>query len=415
MNRLILVGNGFDLAHGLKTSYKDFIFWYLDSCFVGAGIYANGGFYEDELVHISVLEYYKLMDLREKAKNTGISRYLYDGGLLNIYLNFGFYDDLDTINSVKEQYDAVSKIISHEVIFKCSFFKKLIYSCLDCGWVDIEQEYFDALKKHNDSDHSHDLDYIRTINKNFEFLKGKLEEYLLIEEEQGIEVIPELIEAMRSDFSISDFDTAFNREDVKRARNTIHENETLKRHKLYLLNFNYTNTLRKYYKEIAHSEKDDYEVPIELMNEYYANRFHSFSINHIHGELKNPINPIIFGFGDEHDKEYLQFEEQKNNSLFEHVKSYHYLKTSNYRNLMRFLNLDHYQVFIIGHSCGLSDRTMFKEIFDHDNCKSVRIFHYNDFFDKSINLSRHFSDKGRMRKLVVEFNPSDAINQTKKN
>ena len=29
MNKLILVGNGFDLAHGLPTSYKDFIddFW----------------------------------------------------------------------------------------------------------------------------------------------------------------------------------------------------------------------------------------------------------------------------------------------------------------------------------------------------------------------------------------------------
>lgn len=25
MNRLVLVGNGFDLAHGLKTSYRDFI------------------------------------------------------------------------------------------------------------------------------------------------------------------------------------------------------------------------------------------------------------------------------------------------------------------------------------------------------------------------------------------------------
>lgn len=33
MNRLILLDNGFDLAHGLKTSYKDFIFWYLDECF----------------------------------------------------------------------------------------------------------------------------------------------------------------------------------------------------------------------------------------------------------------------------------------------------------------------------------------------------------------------------------------------
>ena len=25
MNRIILVGNGFDLAHGLKSSYKDFV------------------------------------------------------------------------------------------------------------------------------------------------------------------------------------------------------------------------------------------------------------------------------------------------------------------------------------------------------------------------------------------------------
>ena len=30
MNKLIIVGNGFDLAHGLKTSYKDFTEWYLE-------------------------------------------------------------------------------------------------------------------------------------------------------------------------------------------------------------------------------------------------------------------------------------------------------------------------------------------------------------------------------------------------
>lgn len=28
MNRIILIGNGFDLAHGLKTSYAHFIDWY---------------------------------------------------------------------------------------------------------------------------------------------------------------------------------------------------------------------------------------------------------------------------------------------------------------------------------------------------------------------------------------------------
>ena len=31
MNRLILIGNGFDLAHGLKTSYNDFINWYWEA------------------------------------------------------------------------------------------------------------------------------------------------------------------------------------------------------------------------------------------------------------------------------------------------------------------------------------------------------------------------------------------------
>ena len=30
MNRLVLIGNGFDLAHKLPTSYKDFINWYWD-------------------------------------------------------------------------------------------------------------------------------------------------------------------------------------------------------------------------------------------------------------------------------------------------------------------------------------------------------------------------------------------------
>ena len=30
MNRIVLIGNGFDLAHGLKTKYEHFIKWYWD-------------------------------------------------------------------------------------------------------------------------------------------------------------------------------------------------------------------------------------------------------------------------------------------------------------------------------------------------------------------------------------------------
>lgn len=30
MNRLLIIGNGFDLAHSFKTKYEDFIDWYLN-------------------------------------------------------------------------------------------------------------------------------------------------------------------------------------------------------------------------------------------------------------------------------------------------------------------------------------------------------------------------------------------------
>ena len=36
MKALYIIGNGFDLAHGLKTSYNDFILDYLKKAFVGA-------------------------------------------------------------------------------------------------------------------------------------------------------------------------------------------------------------------------------------------------------------------------------------------------------------------------------------------------------------------------------------------
>ena len=41
MNRLVLIGNGFDLAHGLKTRYEDFINWYNTN--VSLGIRLNCG------------------------------------------------------------------------------------------------------------------------------------------------------------------------------------------------------------------------------------------------------------------------------------------------------------------------------------------------------------------------------------
>lgn len=54
MNRLILIGNGFDLAHGLKTSFKDFIHSYLIEC---VNTFQQKNSYKDELIEISAKYY----------------------------------------------------------------------------------------------------------------------------------------------------------------------------------------------------------------------------------------------------------------------------------------------------------------------------------------------------------------------
>lgn len=403
MNRLILIGNGFDLAHGLKTSYKDFIFWYLDECFNEAGIFTNGHFYEDDFLKVEVLDYYRILNLKEKIKihNNSLSTFLYRERLLNKYLTV-FDKGVGFRGEVLEGFEDVINLVAHNVEFKSIFFENLVNTCLDCGWVDIEQSYFDQLTELGGNNRNYkdfNSDEVKSLNNEFTYLKLKLEEYLTIQDNW--------FKLNSKNTPLKDFIVNFKMNDISHVitseiieGNLTDFSQDIYNQTVYALNFNYTSTFNPYLQQIRESEK-----------------FHLVEENHIHGKLNNPNNPIIFGFGDEHNKEYLQFEEQSNNDVFEHVKSYHYLKTAYYINLIRFLNQGNFRVYILGHSCGLSDRTMFKEIFDHENCKSVRIFHYtnsegkNDFFDKTINLGRHFTDKGRMRKLIVNFNEADAIPQ----
>ena len=80
MNRIILVGNGFDLAHGLKSSYKDFV---LDLIL--------------QKIKIAVREGVKN---NFKTKSTG---YYYDDILLSIFIqNFSNIDEyLSSILKIK--------------------------------------------------------------------------------------------------------------------------------------------------------------------------------------------------------------------------------------------------------------------------------------------------------------------------
>lgn len=112
-------------------------------------------------------------------------------------------------------------------------------------------------------------------------------------------------------------------------------------------------------------------------------------------------------------------EKQEGQGFLEHIKSLWYLRTNNYHNLLRFIELDFYQVQIFGHSCGRSDRTLLNMIFEDDNCNSIDI-HYrrktddsDNFNDTAEEISRQFTDKKKLRKRVLPKNPNNVIPQFK--
>lgn len=129
-------------------------------------------------------------------------------------------------------------------------------------------------------------------------------------------------------------------------------------------------------------------------------------VNHIHGILSDPQN-MIFGYGDELDDDYKDLLKQVDNSYLKNIKSIKYLETNNYRNLLKFVESAPYQIFIMGHSCGNSDRTLLNTLFEHKNCVSIKPFYYrkedgsDNYLEIVQNICRNFTDMKLMRDRVV--------------
>ncbi|MCH7525103.1 MAG: hypothetical protein IIC74_08855, partial [Bacteroidetes bacterium] len=170
------------------------------------------------------------------------------------------------------------------------------------------------------------------------------------------------------------------------------------------LNFNYTFTELLYEdpKRFYNLLEEKYTIP---------------KFNHIHGTTNIlDKNPIIFGFGDEIDKDYKSIEELNDNRYLENIKSINYLESDNYKKLLEFINSGNFQIFILGHSCGISDRTLLNTIFEHDNCSPIKLFfrqkvnEVDNYSDIIRNISRNFNDKAKMRDRVVNKTYCEQLN-----
>jgi hypothetical protein len=355
MNRIILIGNGFDLAHGLKTSYRDFIDDYWDrksELFIKN--YKEGKLnfttrsncplfdYKDNDITITHLKYIPDLLFPDEAKIKGYER-------------FKFL----TMRIPAEQNRTFS--------FNNTFLEQITDKKHFNHWVDVEEEYYIALRYCLERKINYDIDQ---LNNGFLTIKKALEDYLKREVKNLNVKFLELSKKMYEPPPLEEI------RNVQNAGNLV---------SVLFLNFNYTNTERLYIKD---NNKD--------------------MIIHIHGELENPENPIIFGYGDEIDDSYKHIERKNDNKYLENIKSIKYLETKNYKNLLTFTDSNKYQVFVMGHSCGISDRTLLNMLFENRNCFSIKIFYHinydgtDNFSDVARNLSRNFIDKPLFRKIVVD-------------
>lgn len=371
-NKLILIGNGFDLALGLKTSYKDFLFWLLKSEVLKAlenfpQIVTNKDYtvYSDFYKEYEYIKYYgftsnPLFDVLVKNRHTIIPDSVIKCKDLETLQDTLKYFDIDIVPKNKQ-----------------SLFQKIL-ELSEVNWIDIEATYFDLVKESLSS--KHNTTNIDKLNEDLEHISERLKEYL-----RDLEIDLKMSDA---DNYVSQFYDFIAKKDIIEKQ----QSDINPKH-IYFLNFNYTESLN-------------------IILEQSGLKHNDITINQIHSSAFSD-KPIIFGFGDEMDEVYKKIEELNDNTYFRFIKSFQYFKSDKYRELLRFLNSSNYQVCIYGHSCGLSDRIMLNEIFEHKNCKSIKIYFYDekDYTTKTMNISRHFNSNKEMREKIVNFNSLNFIPQ----
>ena len=399
------------MAHGLKTSYKDFIEWYLDEW---------GKRLRDGKNNLEEDRFYSF-----KLRNgLGVPSW-------NLAWSFRVEENPKQpwsnkeILSIAKQQEALCTFKS-----KSDFFEKICNHLQTKNWVDIEDIFYVFLKK----------SFVpKLINGDLDFIQEKLIDYLNYLEKPSINpIIKKQIMApiSKNEIAVVSMDRW---EEMMKERLKYDDIEWKN-----LIDGYYTDSgsLRSAESSIEHFKSefatdilsgifDDvmekacpaFRLPDNIMiidfnytntTGLYIPKADKFKINHIHGSLSNPES-VIFGYGDERDDEYEKLMKKNDNEYLRHIKSFRYLDASNYRRMLAFIESAPYQLCIMGHSCGMSDRTLLSTLFGHQNCVSIKPYYHlkkngtDNYRDLVCNIARNFSDPSMMRARVVGKDKCEAL------
>ncbi len=327
MNRIVIIGNGFDLAHGLKTSYEDFIKWYFNEYLPEEYskwrnvTYIASPYYTDELVQLNILTIPNYQKKKNEIHYTNVLRG-------RQYETFTIYDWV--LNTEEGQ-----RIIKSELL------QKIVYSEKEKNWADIETEYFNLLADYaNIQDETEASKKVAELNNHLQIFNNKLKDYLLYESKQKtIQLKEGICEKVYEGL-------------------TTNQSAIEKQNNIFVLNFNYTTYSDNLLPSI------EYDTPM--------------SICHIHGTLDDPTS-MIFGYGycnkKKHnvDSRIQQIDQKINGEFLYNIKSNLYSHNGNFKELLTFMDKSpEFNVLIMGHSCGESDAYILEQIFNHPNCVEIK-------------------------------------------
>jgi hypothetical protein len=243
MNKIYIIGNGFDLAHGLKTRYSDFLLGYIN----------------------------KVIKEFKKANYSMVK-----DGLTSLDCRYRL-NEFDSLQSFKE----ATKRKDVTFTWSNDFFGTIFNNACDCKWVDIEYEYFWKLlgiykniEKHRMERDYHFENLALDLNNCLDCIKCELVEYLC--SINPVVTNPSIQIRLKTDLG------------------KISYNEVL------FLVFNYTSTIEPYLELLninkasiiyIHGKLGDQENPIifgygDEMNEYYS-KIEALNINEFTRHLKS--------------------------------------------------------------------------------------------------------------------------------
>ncbi len=433
MNRIILIGNGFDLAHGLPTRYEDFINWYWEQRLKG---FANNDTNVDK---DALCEFIISSEAQIKGDNevTWKKFYEYRKEICpnrTSAMGYFFY-----LKDFLYSYKANSSL----------FLNNICKGITQKRWVDIENEYYRLLVQCKVENRNIGCS-VQDLNDQLKCLQEKLVEYLY-----GYMYYTDINKDIKTfiyePIKVRDVAVSAKENLVEWFQYWLQQDEetwTQKMHQ-YELNNDFIKDMIDFRQDLiecreteGHKESDADIIErynrchptlgllpdnILLLNfnytinaeQYFIRMKDCIKFNNIHGRLAEEDSRVIFGFGDELDDKYNQLLSLNDNECLKNIKSTKYLESSNYRDMLSFIESAPYQVYIMGHSCGISDRTLLNTLFEHRNCVTIKPFYYkkddgtDNYLDLVQNISRNFTDMKLMRDRVVNKTFCEPLPQKK--